>query len=69
MQHHALANIDAYVGNPIRIISAYKEHQVAGVGRGGRRADVAKALSSESANVPARMIDDPAYETGTVKAR
>ena len=69
MDHHIVANIDTHMGNSIGVIGSLKEHKITGfdIGAGNGSADVVQTLRSQSANIPATVIDNPGHETGTVE--
>ena len=69
MDHHIVADVDTHMADTGGIIRSGEKHQIArfDVGRGYRRADVAKPLRSQPAHIPTGMIDDPTDEARTVK--
>ena len=69
VNHGIIAHINAAVGYPRGVIGALEKHQITGlgVGNGDGGADIADALGTEPPDVPAGMVHNPAYITGTVK--
>ena len=59
MQHFSITDINPAMAHARRIIGAFKEHQITGFGRTGRRTDVIEPLGSQPAHIPAGVIDNP----------
>ena len=70
MDHFIVADIDADMAGPMRIIGPFKENQIAGpcVGRGDTGAYLQQPLGTPAANAPTGMIDHPADKAGAIKA-